>query len=160
MKTTIKCAIIAISFAMIGMVHAEQTQSDSAAAVFLANGGEASLNAQLRECEGLSSRVAGICAQKARNAYNYLSAKANSSLLPAQVWNTCSTSWKADMELGARCITAAEDICKINERGQLSDSNDCLSNMSRGRWVRNAKANALRLDEVMKVSDIKVTTIN
>ena len=64
------------------------------------------------------------------------------------------------MELGARCITAAEDICKINDRGQLADSNDCLSNMSRGRWVKNAKANALRLDEVMKVSDIKVSTLN
>ena len=159
MKTTIKCAIIAISFAMMGTANAE-TPSDDASAVFLANGGEASLKTQLQECEGLSSRVAGTCAQRARNAYNYLAAKAGNSLLPAQVWNTCSTSWKADMELGARCITAAEDICKINERGQLMDQDSCFGNMSRGRWVKNAKANSLKLDEAMKVSDIKVPTVN
>ena len=155
MKTTIKLAIIAICFGAVTSAYADQTQNGGS--VFLAQDSEKYLNAQLKDCSDLaaagSTRGANICATRTSNAYNFLASKASNSKLPAPVWRACVNSWKTDMELGARCVAAAEDICKLDETGKITDYNSCIQVMGTGKWVTNQSAAELKFDGNVKVSN-------
>lgn len=108
------------------------------------------LDSQLRACQQLGavgdSAAANRCSNRTKNAFDVLKARSETSELPLSVWGYCSQFWIDDMTLGARCITAAEEICKTTSPGVLQDQAGCLQVMSSGAWVANPKARSLTFD--------------
>lgn len=108
------------------------------------------LEFQLGACQKLSaagySGAANRCSKRTKNAFEVLLAHSENSELPLSVWGYCSQFWIDDMTLGARCITAAEEICKTTSPGVLQDQTGCLQVMSSGAWVANPKARSLTFD--------------
>jgi hypothetical protein len=108
------------------------------------------LESQLRACQQLGAAgdpgAANRCSIRTKNAFDVIKARSETSHLPLSVWGYCAQFWMDDMTLGARCITAAEDICKTSSPGVLQDQMECLKVMGSGAWVANPKARSLTFD--------------
>ncbi len=108
------------------------------------------LELQIRACQQLGAAgdpaAANRCSNRTKNAFDVLKERSERSDLPLSVWGYCAQFWMDDMTLGARCVTAAEDICKTLSPGVLRDQTGCLKVMSSGAWVANPKARSLTFD--------------
>jgi len=109
------------------------------------------LKQQLDKCQDLG--IAGdLAAQKrcekiTNNAYVYLREAAYTSELSAEPWAICGRRWRFDMELGARCIAAATEICKMDANGRLANYPTCMRIMGDGGWAANPSARALNFNQ-------------
>lgn len=108
------------------------------------------LESQLHACQQLGAAgdpaASNRCSNRTKNAFDVLKARSETSELPLSVWGYCAKFWTDDMTLGARCVIAAEDICKVSSPGVLQDQIGCLRIMSSGAWVANPKARSLTFD--------------
>lgn len=120
-------------------------------AFFLIAGPKRYLQQQIDACKdvGLASGDANEqkrCEGRAQMAYQYLKAQAYQSNLPMFVWQMCGGLWADDMPMGARCIAAAKDICKVGADGRLQDEPSCSRIMEGSLWTTNPSARALNFD--------------
>lgn len=102
---------------------------------------------QVAECiefeKAGNRQVAKSCEDMRGRAFDYLRAQAKTSRLPIEIWMQCSEYWTVDYVFGARCMAAAEDICKVDDRGEPVDLLGCIRVMSGSAWMANPKAQAL-----------------
>ena len=86
------------------------------------------------------------CEKASQKANDYLVQTAKTSPLPYAVWSMCARNWSISLDMGARCIAAATDICKLSEDGKLEDLQTCYRIMSGPDWTANPHAKALNFD--------------
>lgn len=97
-----------------------------------------------------------LCYSELVNADEFLTQLAQHSPVPQLGWTLCLSDISDDFSLGARCIVAFEDICRLNSDGQLLDYSRCLQTMTSRAWVVNPKASALSFNRPLRVSpDLK-----
>lgn len=118
-------------------------------AMFLAMSKDVMLREQRQQCEDMGSAAgdqkgAARCVNYLERAYSYMRRQAYEVAIPAVGWSICTDKAIYDIDLGARCIAAAKEICKADENGTARDSNQCLRIMSSGAWIANPAARALR----------------
>lgn len=119
---------------------------------------------QVAECiqfEKAGNRhVAKACEEMRGRAFDYLRAQAKTSRLPVEIWMQCGEYWTIDYVLGARCMAAAEDICKVDGKGELIDRLGCTSVMNSSAWVVNPKAQSLDLRGSLATEEVPKARLN
>lgn len=102
---------------------------------------------QVAECiefeKAGNRQVAKSCEDMRGRAFDHLRAQAKTSRLPIEIWMQCGEYWTVDYVFGARCMAAAEDICKVDASGEPVDLLGCIRVMSGSAWMANPKAQAL-----------------
>lgn len=118
-------------------------------ATFLAMNKDLMLRAQRQQCQDMgiaagNPKGAAQCTERLERAYAFMHRMAYSVAIPMPAWQTCAEKAFYDIDLGARCIAAAKEICKADENGTAMDYGQCLRIMTSGAWIANPSARALR----------------
>jgi hypothetical protein len=102
------------------------------------------LNKQVQLCENYG--VAGnqpmrrACYTQTLNAHDFLLKHAAHSVLPAEGWSMCSNEISSNLQFGAQCIAAEEQICPVGTDGKFADFQTCYSVMGSAAWTANPAA--------------------
>lgn len=84
------------------------------------------------------------CLTSTLNAYDFLIKKTEDENAHEVFWSMCSSEIQYDFDLGARCMTAAIDICKLTPNKQLLvDQQSCYRIFNEHTWVANPAAHKL-----------------
>ncbi|MCB4360913.1 hypothetical protein [Quatrionicoccus australiensis] len=118
-------------------------------AMFLAMHKDVMLKEQRQQCEDMGiaagdQKGAARCLNYLERAYSYMRRQAYEVAIPAVGWSICMDKAAYDIDLGARCIAAAKEICKADENGTAMDYSQCVRIMTNGAWVTTPAARALR----------------
>jgi len=99
------------------------------------------LRNQLANCENYknagNSDMYRNCKNRIMNAHDFLTDRANVSILPVAGWSFCSNNIQSNFPLGAQCLTAVELLCPLNKENEFTDINSCLRLMESNAWLSN-----------------------
>lgn len=106
---------------------------------------------QIERCRGYidaGNRSIGTnCLSTEHAAAMFLHDEALHSPLPTILWGQCMQYVDVDIETTARCIIAAEQICRFEFDGEIHDLyGRCLNTITSGAWITNPVAAEFQFD--------------
>lgn len=94
------------------------------------------------------------CVTSKLNAYDLIKQKMDDpAISPLIGESVCVDKIRTGFEYGARCMTAAVDICKQDSAGNIANALGCLRTFSAPNWQANASAMKLDFTRPVRSED-------
>lgn len=145
------CMLSAFAQNEDGQTAPAQRTAKAGGAMFLRGAAGYYWNREMANCRDMGIASGDIakqqrCEDASTNAGAYLVNMAYSSPLPDTVWSMCASRWTISLDLGARCIAAATEICPVTPEGEAVDFPTCYRIMQGAAWTANPTAHALNFN--------------